>query len=43
MKLYGKQSKGNNYKNMQARVMVLEHDTLSHCTLYVYEVSLKYL
>ena len=28
-------------KNIQSRVMVLVHDTLSHCVLQVYEVSTK--
>ena len=28
-------------KNIQSRVMVLVHDTLSHCALQVYEVSTK--
>ena len=35
--------KGNNLKNIQARVMVLVHDTSSQCALQMYEVSLKYL
>ena len=35
-------SKGNNLKNIQARVMVLVHDTSSQCALQMYEVSLKY-
>ena len=32
-KLYEKKSKGNNSKNMQARVMVLLHGTSSHRAL----------
>ena len=35
--------KGNNLKNIHARVMVLEHDMSSQCALQSYEVSLKYL
>ena len=35
--------KGNNLKNILARVMVLVHDTSSQCALQMYEVSLKYL
>ena len=35
--------KGNNLKNIYARVMVLMHDTSSQCALQMYEVSLKYL
>ena len=35
--------KGDNLKNIYARVMVLEHDTSSQCALQMYEVSLKYL
>ena len=35
--------KGNNLKNIHARVMVLVHDTSSQCALQMYEVSLKYL
>ena len=35
--------KGDNLKNIYARVMVLVHDTSSHCALQVYEVSFKYL
>ena len=35
--------KGDNLKNIYARVMVLVHDTLSQCALQMYEVSLKYL
>ena len=35
--------KGNNLKNIHARVMVPVHDTSSHCALQMYEVSLKYL
>ena len=35
--------KGNNLKNIHARVMVLVHDTSSQCALQIYEVSLKYL
>ena len=35
--------KGNNLKNIHARVMFLMHDTLSECALQMYEVSLKYL
>ena len=27
--------------NIQSRAMVLEHDTLSHCALEMYEVSTK--
>ena len=42
-KLYGKESKGNNYKDMKARVMVFVRDTSSHHALLVYQVSLKYL
>ena len=34
--------KGDNLKNIYARVMVLVHDTLSQCALQMYEVSLKY-
>ena len=34
-------SKGNNFKNMQSRTMVLKPDTLSKLTLQVYEVSLS--
>ena len=37
----GQKSKGNNSKNTQARVIILVHDTLPHCVLYVYQVSLK--
>ena len=40
-KLYQKQSKGNNSKNTQARVMVLVHDTSSRRGLQGYQVSLK--
>ena len=36
-------SKGNNLKDIQARVMALVHDTLSKCALQMYEVSSKYL
>ena len=43
MKWYQKQSKGNNSKNTQARVMVLVHDTSSRRGLQVYQVSLKNL
>ena len=32
-KLYGKQSKGNNSKDMKARIMILVHDTSSHHAL----------
>ena len=35
--------KGDNLKNIYARVMVLMHDTLSQCALQMYEVSLEYL
>ena len=35
--------KGNNLKNIHARVMVLVHDTPSQCALQMYDVSLKYL
>ena len=35
--------KGDNLKNIYARVMVLVHDTSSQCALQIYEVSLKYL
>ena len=35
--------KGNNLKNIHARVMVLLHDTSSLHALQMYEVSLKYL
>ena len=35
--------KGDNLKNIYARVMVLVHDTSSQCGLQMYEVSLKYL
>ena len=35
--------KGDNLKNIHARVMVLVHDTSSQCALQMYEVSLKYL
>ena len=35
--------KGNNLKNIHARVMVPVHDTSSQCVLQMYEVSLKYL
>ena len=35
--------KGNNLKNIHARVMVFEHYTSSQCALQMYEVSLKYL
>ena len=31
--------KGNNCKNIQSRVMVLVHDTLSHCALQVHGFS----
>ena len=30
-------------KYIQARVIVLVHDTSSHCALRMYEVSMKYL
>ena len=33
------QSKGNNSKNIQSRVIVLVHDTSSNCALQLYEVS----
>ena len=32
--------KGNNLKNIHARVMVLVHDTLSQCAVQMYEVWL---
>ena len=35
--------KGNNLKNIHARVTVLVHDMSSQCALQMYEVSLKYL
>ena len=35
--------KGDNLKNIYARVMILVHDTSSQCALQMYEVSLKYL
>ena len=35
--------KGDNLKNIYARVMVLVHETSSQCALQMYEVSLKYL
>ena len=35
--------KGNNLKNIHARVMVLVYDTSSQCALQMYEVLLKYL
>ena len=35
--------KGDNLKNIYARVMVLAHDTSSQCALRMYEVSLKYV
>ena len=35
--------KGDNLKNMYARVMVFMKDTFSQCALQMYEVSLKYL
>ena len=35
--------KGDNLKNILARVMVLVHDTSAQCALQMYEVSLKYL
>ena len=35
--------KGDNLKNIYARVKVLVHDTSSQCALKMYEVSLKYL
>ena len=35
--------KGDNLKNIYARVMVLVHDTSSQCALQIYEASLKYL
>ena len=35
--------KGDNLKNIYARVMVLVHDTSSQCAFQMYEVSLKYL
>ena len=33
--------KGNNLKNIHARVMVLVQDMLSQCALQMYEVLLK--
>ena len=41
MKKHCKGSKGYNSKNIQSRDFVLEHDTLSHCALEVYEVPTK--
>ena len=35
--------KGDNLKNIYARVMVLVNDTSSQCAIQMYEVSLKYL
>ena len=35
--------KGNNLKNIHARVMVLVHGTSSQCASQMYEVSLNYL
>ena len=35
--------KGNNLKNIYARVMVHVYDTSCQCALQMYEVSLKYL
>ena len=35
--------KGDNLKNIHARVMVLVHDMSTLCALQMYEVSLKYL
>ena len=35
--------KGDDLKNIYARVMVLVHDSSSQCALQMYEVSLKYL
>ena len=35
--------KGDNLKNIYARVMVLVHDMSSQCALQMYEVSVKYL
>ena len=35
--------KGDNLKNIFARVMVLVHDMSSQCALQMYEVSFKYL
>ena len=35
--------KGDNLKNIYARIMVLVHETSSQCALQMYEVSLKYL
>ena len=35
--------KGDNLKNIYARVMVLVHDTSTQCASQMYEVSLKYL
>ena len=35
--------KGDNLKNIYARVMVLVHDKSSQCALEIYEISLKYL
>ena len=31
----------HNFKNIQSKVMVLVHDTLSQCALEVYEASTK--
>ena len=36
-------TKGDNLKNIYAKVMVLVHSTSSQCALQMYEVSLKYL
>ena len=43
MNTYVTRGGGGNFKNTQARVMVLVHDTSSQCALQIYEVSLKYL
>ena len=34
-------NQSNNSKNIQSRVTVLVHDTLSYCALQLYEVSFK--
>ena len=36
-------TRGNKLKNIQAKSMLLVHDTSSQCALQMYEVSLKYL
>ena len=41
--MYNYQSKGNNFKNKQSRVMVLIFNTSSYCALQMYEFSSKYL